>query len=170
MFVNAVKKLKKRSTSSIFSGRMYAVYKCAILNERMLNILLMFYNIILKQWYCPNRWLKILEICIEKGKGPLLGKLRNLQLIEGDLQIMMRMFLSIDEEELIEKDPRFSKANYGSRKNYLIETAILEKRIIFDYSILNMQNTIYTFTDLKACYNYQLTNLGSIIEESVEWD
>ena len=47
----------------------------------------------------------ILEICIEKRKGLLLGKLWNLQLIKRDLQIIMRIFLSIDEEELIEKDP-----------------------------------------------------------------
>ena len=80
---------------------------------------------------------------------------------------MIRMFLSTDEEELIEKDLRFSKANYGSRKNYSIETVILEKRIIFNHSILNMQNTIYTFTDLKACYDCQLVNLESIIEELV---
>ena len=32
MFVNAVKQSKKRSMLSIFSGRIYAVYKCAILN------------------------------------------------------------------------------------------------------------------------------------------
>ena len=49
MFVNTIKKSKKRSASSIFSRRTYAVYKYAILNERMLNILLMFYNMILKQ-------------------------------------------------------------------------------------------------------------------------
>ena len=85
MLVAAVKKSKKQSASSIFSGRIYAVYKCAILHERMLIILLLFYNMILKQRYYPNRWLKILEICIGKGKGPILGKLRNLQLIEGDL-------------------------------------------------------------------------------------
>jgi len=68
----------------------------------------------------------------------MLGKLRNLQLIEGYLQIMIRIFLFSEEEEIIKKDPRFSKANYGSRKNYLIETAILEKRIILDSRMLNM--------------------------------
>ena len=125
---------------------------------------------ILKQRYCPSRWLKILEICIEKGKGPLLGKLQNLQLIEGDLQIMMRMFLFADGKELIEKDPRFSKANYRLRLNYSIKTALLEKRIIFDNSMLTMENTICTFTDLKVCYDRQLVNLGGIIEESVGRD
>ena len=75
--------------------------------------------------------MKILEICIEKGKGSRIRKLRNLQLIEGNLQIIMRIFLNSDKEEIIKRDLRISKVNYGSRKNYSIETAILEKRLVF---------------------------------------
>ena len=41
----------------------------------------------------------------------------------------MRMHLNDKEEEIIEKDKWLSKSNYGLRKNYLIETAILEKTI-----------------------------------------
>ena len=37
-------------------------------------------------------------------------------LIEADLQFTMRIFLNEDKEEKIEKDERFSKSNYGSRK------------------------------------------------------
>ena len=33
----------------------------------------------------------------------------------------MQIQLNIDSEELIENDDRFSKANFGSRKNYAIE-------------------------------------------------
>ena len=131
MFVSAIKWLKKQSVSSIFSFRVYAVYKCAILHDRMRMILLLFYDIILKQRYCTNRWMKILEICIEKGKGSRIRKLRNLQLIEGNLQIIMRIFLNSDKEEIIKRDLRISKVNYSSRKNYSIETAILEKRLVF---------------------------------------
>jgi len=36
IFVAAVKRSKKQSASSIFSGRTYTVYKCVILNERIL--------------------------------------------------------------------------------------------------------------------------------------
>ena len=73
-----------------------------------------------------KRWLKVLDIILEKGKGPILGKLRNITLIEGDIQINMRIQLSSGGEEKIEKDSRFSKSNYGSRKNYAIESAILQ--------------------------------------------
>ena len=105
---------------------------------------------------------------MEKEKGPVLGKLRNITLIEGDLQINMRIQLNVDSKELIENNDRFSKANFGSRKNYAIETAILKKRLIYDNSLLEMKETIYNFTDLQSCYNRKLANIGSIIEESVE--
>jgi len=58
-------------------------------------------------------------------------------------------------------------ANYGSQQNYSIESAILEKRLILDNSLNSLNYTIYNFTDLKSCYDRQLPNLGSIVEESV---
>ena len=53
------------------------------------------------------------------------------------------------------------------RKNYSIETAILQKRLIFDNSLITMKPTIYVITDLQSCYDKQLVNVGSIVEESV---
>ena len=117
--------------------------------------------------YYPKRWQSQVDTSLEKGKGPVLGKLRFIILIEGDLQINMRIHLSADREELIENDNWFSKANYRSRKNYSIETAILQKRLIFYNSLIEMKPLIYTFTDLKSYYNRQLANVGSIVEESV---
>ena len=91
----------------------------------MTSILVMLLNLFLKRCYYPNRWLKLVDTTLEKGKGPIIGKLRNITLIEGDMQIGMRISLSTDREELIKRDERFSKSNFGSRKNYLIATAIL---------------------------------------------
>ena len=66
---------------------------------------------------------------------------------------MMRIFSSAEDTETIENDDRFSKANYGSRRNYSIETAILEKRLVFDHSMMNKKKTIKNLTDLKSCCN-----------------
>ena len=109
----------------------------------------------------------MVKTTLEKGKGLILGKLWNIILIEGNLQIRIRIFLYSNKEELIEKDDCFSKANYSSRKNYSIESAILEKRIIFDNSLITLKLTVYNLTDLKSYYNRQLPNLGSIIKEFV---
>ena len=93
----------------------------------MTAILVAVMNLFIREMYYPKRWLNLTEVSLEKGKGLVLGKLRFITLIEGNLQIGMRILLDSEDEELIENDSRFSKANYGSRKNYSIESVILEK-------------------------------------------
>ena len=45
-----------------------------------------------------------MDITIDKGKGPVLGKLWNVQPIKADLSIIMRIHLGTEGEESIEKD------------------------------------------------------------------
>ena len=146
------------------------MYKCALDSKRMTNVLIRFYNLLLRNGYFPKRWLDILDIMIGKGKGLVLGKLRIITLIEADLQYIMRIFLGDEVEEMIENDDRFSNPNYGSRKNYSIESALLEKRMIYDNSMLSGKETIYTITDLQSYYDRQLAEIGGILEESVGHD
>ena len=77
------------------------------------------------------------------------------------------MYLRADKEELIENNRQFSIANYGSRKNYYIKMAILQKQLVFDNSLLEMKPTACYFTDLQLCYSRQLSNAGSAVEELV---
>ena len=62
------------------------------------------------------------------------------------------------------KDDRFSKSNYGSRKNYSIETVILEIRLIFDSSLLSNKATTHNITDLQSLYDRKLLDIGVILE------
>jgi len=119
----------------------------------MNEILIRFYNIIIQECYYPFRWLNMLDIMIEKGKGPILGKFYTIQLIEADLQLLIRIFMSNRNQGTIEKDKIISKCNYSSRKNYNIETAILEKRLIFNNSMLSGEPSIYNLTNLQSCYD-----------------
>ena len=50
-FVKVIKKAKKQSTSSIFSGRTYTIYKYTINSERMLYILIKLYSMLVKEKY-----------------------------------------------------------------------------------------------------------------------
>lgn len=43
--------------------------------------------------------IRIHDAIIEKGKGPILGKLRITQLIEADLQLIMRICIDIKREK-----------------------------------------------------------------------
>ena len=77
--------LKKRSASSIFSSRLYSICKYSLHSEKTANLLVKFCNIIINKCYYPEQWLNILDIMIEKEKGPTLGKLQTIQLIEADM-------------------------------------------------------------------------------------
>jgi len=48
-------------------------------------------------------------------------------IIEAYLQLLMRIFLGIIIEDNFENDRRILKHNYGSRKGFSIDSAILEK-------------------------------------------
>ena len=60
-------------------------------------------------------------MALEKGKGLALGKLRNITLIKGDIQINMCIKLWVDEEELIEKDSRFDQQITVHKKTILLK-------------------------------------------------
>ena len=55
---------------------------------------------------------------LDKGKGSVLEKLRIIQLIEANFQLIMRIFLDYRINQSIENDMRISKFNFGSRKGY----------------------------------------------------
>ena len=100
----------------------------------MLEVLVQFYNIIIKHNHYPSRWLKVVDVMLEKEKGPRLKKLRMLEMIEADLQFSIRMFLGTRMNERVESDVRLSKCDYGSRKGCSIENVLLEKRLMIDHA------------------------------------
>ena len=66
-----------------------------------------------------------MDLILEKSKGPILGKLRIMQLIEADLQLIMRLFAVERLDDSIKKDNRIEKTNHGLRLNYSIDKIIL---------------------------------------------
>ena len=83
---NGGKKTRKRVVLLLhFSRRDYAVCKCALECERIVEVLIKFCNVIIKHNHYPKRWLKVFDVVIEKGKGPRIDELRTLEMIEADL-------------------------------------------------------------------------------------
>ena len=79
----------------------------------------------------------------------------------------MRIYLNDEEEELIKKDERILKSNYESRKNYSIESEILEKRLVINEILISYKPAIYYLVDWKLCYHHQLVNIEGLIEELI---
>jgi len=71
-----VKRSKKRSTLSIYSKQNYILYKYTLSSIRLTTLLVQYYNLIIQKQYYPTRWLKTLDVTIEKGKGLVIRKLR----------------------------------------------------------------------------------------------
>ena len=111
--------------------------------------------------------MKLLDIILEKGKETILEKLKIVQLIEGDVQILIRTLVNQRNKFQIEDNPRIAKYNYRSRLYYSIEDMLLEKRLMCNNSLLNGKRTIHNMTDLKSCYDQQLAEIGSIVQELV---
>ena len=61
---------------------------------------------------------RFLDVTNEKGKGNKINKLRVIQIIEADLQLLMRIFLGLRIAENYENERRIFNNNYGSRKGF----------------------------------------------------
>ena len=79
----------------------------------------------------------------------------------------MRIFLGGRAEEKLENDKWILQFNYGSRRYYSIENAILEKRLMYDLAVRDRKEMMHNLSDLEACYNQQLPNIGCLVQESV---
>ena len=71
------------------------------------------YNLIISNRFYSERWLKILNMMLEKGKGPFLGKLRAMKSLEEYLQLLMIFFVNERMTGVIEMDEIIFKGNYG---------------------------------------------------------
>ena len=65
-----------------------------------------------------------------------IDKLRIINLIEADLQIIMKACLQIRRDALKSSD-RASEFNYGARRGHDIDAPLLEKRLNVDNSMIN---------------------------------
>ena len=103
---------------------------------------------------------------LEKGKGNLLGKLRTIQLIEGDLQLVMRVLISLRNEKHSEMSCCLSAYNFGNRKGKDINTALLEKQLMKDAVNITNYPAVQYIDDRMSCYDRQLPSIGLIAERS----
>ena len=77
----------------------------------------------------------------------------------------MRAFVNERIVGLIETDEKISKGNYVSSKGCSIDDLMLEKIMMCDCSMQNMEETVHNFTDLESCYDRQLANVYGVAKE-----
>ena len=60
----------------MFSNRNDSIHECDLESERLTKIIVSYYNLLISNEQCPKIWANIVNIMLEKGKGPVTGKLR----------------------------------------------------------------------------------------------
>ena len=98
----------------------------------MTTTLVRFYNAVSREGYYLKRRVRSLDVMLEKGKVPIIGKFRTMQLIEVELQLLMRISIGERIEGVIENDNRMSKFDCRSLPYCSIENSILEKHLMSD--------------------------------------
>jgi len=99
---------------------------------------------------------------IDKGKGLVVRKLRIIQLIEADLQLVMRIIFNQNKHS-IERNKRVLKNNFRSRLDYSIKLVILHKRLVYDNNKFTNKVIVHNMIDLEVCYDRQLAPIRSIV-------
>ena len=151
----------------MFSMRDCSVCEYVLGSEKIVHVLVKFYNIIIKFNYYPEIWLKVADVMIEKGNDPRLKKFKILELIEACTQFIMRIFLGNIMENKVEEDKISSKHNYGSREGNFIEMTFLEKMLTFDYVKKTEDANACTISYLEACCDRQMPELCGVVEEII---
>ena len=80
------------------------MHKCRLCSEKLTKLLVVYYNIIINKGFYLSRWLQVLDVMLKKGKGLVLDKLRTIQLIEADLQLLIWIFITLRNTDSIERD------------------------------------------------------------------
>lgn len=142
----------------------YAVLKCLAQSKYLTETFAMFYTQIIRHHIVLEQWKKSLACMLEKGKGPLLNKLRIIQLIQADLQMLMRVLILPSANKVIEEGI-INKCQYARRKETMMN-ALVEKRLIIESSILTRKDPVWLVSDMSACYNRHIKELGQFMLES----
>ena len=108
-----------------------------------------------------DRWLHALQVLLEKIKGqPRQDKLRVIQLMEADLNMMLRIIFRRRLIHCSEDKQLFSPLQWGSRPNRSSQDAILMKRLTYDGIRSGKKVGIIFNNDGKAAFDRMIPSVG----------
>jgi hypothetical protein len=120
-------------TSSSPSGRHVGHYRGCIDLKDELSVLLASVNaammsIPLAEGFCPERWRDAIEIMLEEFPGvPRINKLRIIQLLEADLNQVLRSAFARNISKLSQETPGIISEHQYGRSHQMYLTPILNK-------------------------------------------
>jgi hypothetical protein len=146
-------------TSSSPSGRQVGHYLAYIDLKDELSVLLTAVHaammaIPLAEGFCPERWRQAIDIMLEKIPGvPRINKLRIIQLLEADLNQVLRSVFARNISKLAQETPGIISEHQYGRSHQTCLTPVLNKLLTVQLLIQKKTNGIVLDNDAKGCYD-----------------
>jgi hypothetical protein len=150
-----------------FSGRGVHHYKaCSEVSQygiadHMATVHAAMITVPLTTGFCPERWKQAVDVMLEKIPGvPRSNKLRIIQLLEADLNQVLRISFAINISRLAkEHSGIISEHQYGRAKNTCL-TSVLNKLLTLQLLIQKRTEGIVFDNDAKGCYNRIISGIA----------
>ena len=151
----------KGGKSSVNKVFLYAVIKCLSKSDILMKHLAWFYTKIIDNRIVLRRWSKAIAVMLEKGKGLRIDKLRIIQLIEADLQMLMRTIISPVANKVVYEN-QLNPSRYARKFTTTMNT-LVEKCLVLESSMLNRDKSVWVVSDMTACYDRHIKEVGEVI-------
>jgi hypothetical protein len=146
-------------TSSSPSGQNVGHYlACTDLKDELSGLLAAVHaemiSIPLTEGFCPKRWRQTIHIMLDKIPGVLrLNKLRIIQLLEADLNQVLRSAFARNISKRAQETPGIISEHQYGRSHQTCLTPVLNKLLTVQLLIQKKTNGIVFDNDAKGCYN-----------------
>ena len=139
----------EKKTSSP-SGLHYGHYKTLTWDELLLRIKYKILEIAYKHGVLLRRWTILWEILLQKKERAFIHKFRNITLIEGDIQYLMKAIWS---QTLMKAITSHLHPNQNALRGKVTQSSVLSHRIALDTMFVNGKKCIVIKNDAVNCFD-----------------
>jgi len=158
-FIDLFKKIPENTASSV-SGLHYGHYKVLskLDDDSIIRVLFDLVNIAFITHSPLPRWQHVTQLMLEKGKGPAIENLRVIQLLEADLNWLLRFLWGKQLDRHAFDSGVYNEAQFAS-PGKLCQSAILNKVLFFDILRQNRHYGALIDNDATAAFDRVLPAL-----------
>ena len=161
-FKSGFKSVQERISSSP-SGRHMGHYKAALKCPRLVEMYTTMMDLPMKYKFSPLRWQSAIQVLLEKDKGrPNIERLRTIQLVEADLNMVLRIIYGRRLVHHAEDHKLLPKSQFGSRPGVACISAVLIKTLTYDLLRQLRQDACVFNLDATGCYDRIIPSIGML--------
>ena len=139
----------EKKTSSP-SGLHYGHYKTLTWDELLLRIKYKIIEIAYKHGVLLRRWTILWEVLLQKKERAFIHKFRNITLIEGDIQYLMKAIWS---QTMMKAITSHLHPNQNALRGKVTQSSVLSHRIALDTMFVNGKKCIVIENDAVNCFD-----------------